>query len=73
MNSFAVPIPPVEEQKLIVAHVKEMRDALRAGRKLVEGSIIKLREFRLALVSAAVTGQINIRNYRPQEASSICQ
>jgi type I restriction enzyme S subunit len=73
VNSFAVPIPPVEEQKLIVAHVKEMRDALRAGRQLVEGSIIKLREFRLALVSAAVTGQINIRNYRPQEASSICQ
>jgi len=32
-----------------------------------------LQEYRSALISAAVTGQIDVRTYRPQEAAVLCQ
>ena len=32
-----------------------------------------LKEHRRALISAAVTGQIDVRNYRSPEVSTVCQ
>ena len=33
----------------------------------------RLQEYRSALISAAVTGQIDVRSYRPPEAAALCQ
>jgi type I restriction enzyme S subunit len=62
VDSFAVPIPPVPEQKAIVAHVLGERNKLVAGRDRVDEVIQRLREYRSALVSAAVTGQVDVRD-----------
>jgi type I restriction enzyme S subunit len=64
--STACPLPNIEEQRRIVACIQ---DRTRAGTKLVEKVITgaaRLREYRTALISAAVTGQIDTRTYRKQ-------
>jgi type I restriction enzyme, S subunit len=64
LNQFRVPIPPAEEQVAIVdayiARTKAINE-LRAHAKL---HIERLREYRSSLVSAAVTGQLDIISYK---------
>ena len=59
--SLEVPVPPIREQREIVDHLDvETRriDTLRAKAEL---SIERLSEYRSALISAAVTGKIDVR------------
>jgi type I restriction enzyme S subunit len=70
--SLRLPCPALEEQEQIVECVsrstKKLDDlALRATR-----AIDLLREHRSAVISATVTGQIDVRSYRPQEAAALC-
>ncbi len=58
---FLVPLPPLNEQRAIVDEVSTSSgrlDALIAG---VKDAIERLRELRIALISAAVTGKIDVR------------
>lgn len=50
--------PPEEEQQNIVTYLDEVVSMLRATAKHVETSVNRLREYRSALVTIAVTGQI---------------
>lgn len=65
VRDFRTPLPPLEEQDTIVAAIQaEMarHDGLVARiRKQIE----KLREYRRTLISAAVTGQIPVREEVP--------
>jgi type I restriction enzyme S subunit len=68
-----VALPPQPEQDKILAHIEKINDKFD---KLIEAAIISistLQERRSALITAAVTGQIDVRNYRPQEAPAVCQ
>ena len=61
INNLSVSVPPEGEQKLVTAFLgNELAkiDALIA--KIREG-IDKLKEYRTALISAAVTGKIDVR------------
>ena len=69
---FAVPVPPIEEQQEIAARLDKEVLELRRTSDTIRLGIERLREFRAALISAAVTGQIDVRNYRPQEAAAAC-
>lgn len=62
-------VPDLKAQESIAQAVH------RRNRLVLETSeqIRQLREYRSALISAAVTGQIDVRNYRPQEAAALCQ
>jgi type I restriction enzyme S subunit len=60
--------------------VKQITEHLEAylGQSLqllsrAEESVLLLQERRAALISAAVTGKIDVRNYSSQEASAVCQ
>ena len=54
------PIPPIEQQaNLVVEYDKQIRLTDSAMEK-TESSIDRLREFRSALITAAVTGQIDV-------------
>lgn len=55
-----LPVPPLEEQRAIVAHIKDETAKLEALRSATERTIALLRERRAALITAAVTGQIDI-------------
>ena len=56
-----VPVPPVDEQCAIVVHLKNETSKLDELRTATEKSTMLLRERRAALITAAVTGRIDIR------------
>ena len=57
--SLPVFLPPVEEQLRIVSMVSLELGQLRTVADAIENSITRLREYRSALITAAVTGQID--------------
>lgn len=68
--NFWVPVPPRDEQDQIQAHCD---NAAGQFDKLIEGAnmaITLLQERRTALISAAVTGQIDVRNFGAATAAS---
>lgn len=54
------PVPPLDEQEAIVAHIAEERFKIDKLATATERSIALLKERRSALIAAAVTGQIEI-------------
>lgn len=61
VKTLRAPVPPVDEQKLIVNHIQlRCLDLDRLVAK-VRHAIDLLNEFRSALISAAVTGKIDVR------------
>ena len=68
-----VALPPKDEQEKILARIEKMNQKFDQLIEASNSSIATLQERRAALISAAVTGQIDVRNYRPQEAPAVCQ
>lgn len=56
-----LPVPPLDEQQAIVKHVQIETKKLDALAEATERTIALLQERRSALISAAVTGQLEIR------------
>ncbi len=54
-------LPPVEEQRAIARHLDQANNDISALSAKIELSIERLREYRTALISAAVTGKIDVR------------
>jgi type I restriction enzyme S subunit len=55
-----LPVPPIDEQRAIVAHVKQETAKLHALKGVAEQTIGLLKERRAALIAAAVTGGLDI-------------
>jgi type I restriction enzyme S subunit len=55
-----MPVPPIDEQRAIVAHIASETAKLEALRVAAERTIGLLKERRGALIAAAVTGQIQV-------------
>lgn len=68
IRSFRLPLPPLAEQDEIVARLDRRIGAFRAAAVKVKESIAKLKEHRSALITAAVSGQIDVRGYLPATA-----
>lgn len=68
IRELVVALPPVSEQKEIVARLGDMRKANAALLQHVDEHLARLREYRSALISAAVTGQLDLAGY---EATSV--
>jgi type I restriction enzyme S subunit len=68
-----IPVPPQLEQ----GEIAEFLNAATADADNLiaeaDRTIELLQERRSALISAAVTGQIDVRNFHPQEATASCQ
>ncbi|PAU83181.1 restriction endonuclease subunit S [Halorubrum salipaludis] len=60
IKSFKTPLPPVEEQREIVEHVETETERLWELIDRVDETIDLLEEKRQALITAAVTGQIDV-------------
>ena len=63
-NSF-VPLPPLPEQRAIAAFLDRETAKIDALVTKVEEAIDRLQEYRTALISAAVTGKIDVREAAP--------
>jgi type I restriction enzyme S subunit len=64
-----VPLPPLSEQAEIVAYIGEMTDRYETLTTEAQRAIDLLQERRTALISAAVTGQIDVRILTVKEAA----
>lgn len=58
--SIKLPLPPLEEQKAIVAYIKTETKKLDLLKAATERTISLLKERRASLIAAAVTGQIAV-------------
>ena len=58
LGSLEVWVPPIDEQRYIEASVSREADQLQRTLQLLEKSIDAIDEYRSALVTAAVTGQL---------------
>ena len=61
VRSLVTSIPPVPEQERIVLHVHKHRSQIDALVGKVRDAIELLKELRTALICAAVTGKIDVR------------
>ena len=55
-----VPLPPLEEQKRISIYCSNIERQICKAEKTIRETILKLKEYRSSLISAAVTGQLTI-------------
>ncbi|EEF79599.1 restriction endonuclease subunit S [Methylophaga thiooxydans] len=67
VRACIIPMPPVQEQILIVKHISERTDKIQRLITKVQKSIALSTERRAALISAAVTGKIDVRDQVPQD------
>lgn len=69
MNSLPIAVPPIAEQGVIVDVLRRRIDEIDALSAEVHRAVTLLRERRSALISAAVTGQIDVRGLVGHEAA----
>lgn len=70
---FVFTIPPINEQKEIVAHLNQTIGTYDKQVEKAEQMSSLLKERRTALISAAVTGKIDVRDWQPPENSSAAE
>ena len=70
-NQFWVQVPPIDEQARIAKYLQEENQASSELATAISGGIGLLQERRSALISAAVTGQIDVRGFVEVEGSEL--
>jgi len=64
IRKFPITIPPFEEQIKLVEQIKSLSVTYKALIYKAESAIQLMQERRIALISAAVTGKIDVRNWQ---------
>ena len=64
VKTLVIPVPPLSEQDQIVAAARDYADRYRKIEAVTRGLMAKLREYRSSLISAAVTGRLDVGRYR---------
>jgi type I restriction enzyme S subunit len=60
LQAIRIPLPPLEEQKEIVERIRRQNTKINRLADAVATQLDRLAERRLALITAAVTGQIDV-------------
>ena len=69
ISNFEIPIPPPREQSAIMERIAAVTTECDHLVSEADCAIKLLQERRSALISAAVTGKIDVRNYKPQPSA----
>jgi len=69
LSNIFVPLPEKNEQIQIAQFLEKETSKIDTLISKIQFSIDKLTEFRTALISAAVTGKIDVRNWKKEAAS----
>ena len=69
LRNVPITLPPYEEQTRIVVALEERTKRLESISEKAQLSLGLLQEKRSALISAAVTGKIDVRGWKPPEPS----
>ena len=70
LNEILSTVPPMKEQAKIVLYINQQNEKFY---KLIDQSnlaVTLLQERRTALISAAVTGKIDVRNWQPPQQNN---
>ncbi|MBT8515930.1 restriction endonuclease subunit S [Polynucleobacter paneuropaeus] len=59
-GAFKMPLPPIEEQRAIVAHIDDASRKIEDSIKIKEQQIAALTEYKTCLIDSAVTGKIKV-------------
>ncbi len=62
LRHYRFPFPPAEEQQRIVTHLDQETSNISSLASLIREGTQQLAEYRAALISAAVTGKIDVRD-----------
>jgi type I restriction enzyme, S subunit len=65
LASIEVLVPPLPEQRAIISYVDRETAKINTLMAKIREGIEKLKEYRMALISAAVTGKIDVRDTIP--------
>jgi type I restriction enzyme, S subunit len=63
-------LPSIEEQFKIVEHIEEVSLRIKKSIGMIKKEIHLMQEYRIALISEAVTGKIDVRDYQPELINS---
>lgn len=66
-NNFIVPLPSFEEQTEIVKNIESVIKNGELLSTLLGSQIEKLKEYRQSIISEAVTGKIDVRDWQPNK------
>jgi type I restriction enzyme S subunit len=61
VKSLTMPVPPIAEQREIIDFLQGQRERSLELEGKIDEAVDRLREYRAALISAAVTGKIDVR------------
>lgn len=60
LNDLVVPVPPIDDQKRIIAELRLAENRFNRARRALDTQVGLLQERRQSLITAAVTGQFDI-------------
>lgn len=67
LGKIRTPVPPVQEQEAILEYVDNVSGKYKSLVDKAENAIALMQERRTALISAAITGKIDVRNWHSIE------
>ena len=67
VKEIPVPLPEIEEQEVIADYLEKQDEYITILQNRIESGIDLLQEKRQALITAAVTGQIDVTDWEPPE------
>ena len=66
LRSLKIPLPSIEEQKSILDFIKKETSKIETLIAKYQKQIDLMQEYRTALISQAVTGKIDVRDWQPR-------
>jgi type I restriction enzyme S subunit len=70
VKNLVFALPPIEKQLKIESHLEEVIARIEDAEKLAKEAIEKLKEYRSAMITQAVTGKIDVRNVKIPQATA---
>lgn len=67
---FSIPLPPLSEQESISHYLDREVGKIRSSRDKTQAAIDKLKEYRTALITHAVTGKIDVRGWVEEQQAN---
>jgi type I restriction enzyme S subunit len=62
LSEILIPLPPLDEQEEILSFLKNKKTKIKVTQRNIDNQISLLNEYRTTLISAAVTGKIDVRS-----------